>query len=285
MTLLNLAASKQDIDEGVSIALNQADDSQAALSTNMSTGLGGATFGTNGALSLGTKEQSNDNVEEKKELPSMFKQSSTTSNGSSGIALFGKNKLSLGFYNLNSDFELPDEFNLVKKLGKGAYGRVMQILHMQSQREYACKRYEHVFSDTQRARRLLREMNILKKMDHPCCNRLLCVIPPGNVIKDKTTPIADLKFNEVYLVLRKCDMDLKKLIKSGRHLEETQVKSIVYDILCGLKYLHQAKIIHRDLKPGNILVNNDCTIQICDFGLARSMDGVSWQEAPAEEQV
>ena len=125
MTLLNLAASKQDIDEGVSIALNQADDSQAALSTNMSTGLGGATFGTNGALSLGTKEQSNDNVEEKKELPSMFKQSSTTSNGSSGIALFGKNKLSLGFYNLNSDFELPDEFNLVKKLGKGAYGRVM----------------------------------------------------------------------------------------------------------------------------------------------------------------
>ena len=73
-------------------------------------------------------------------------------------------------------------------------------------------------------------------------------------------------------------MDLKKLIKSGKHLEETQVKSIVYDILCGLNYLHKAKIIHRDLKPGNILVNNDCTIQICDFGLARSMDGIYRQE-------
>jgi len=73
-------------------------------------------------------------------------------------------------------------------------------------------------------------------------------------------------------------MDLKKLIKSGKHLEETQVKSIVYDILCGLAYLHKAKIIHRDLKPGNILVNNDCTIQICDFGLARSMDGIYRQE-------
>ena len=111
-------------------------------------------------------------------------------------------------------------------------------------------------------------------MKHPCCNKLLAVISPSNVQGQKDIPLEDLKFNEVYLVLRKCDMDLRKLIKSGKHLEETQVKSIVYDILCGLNYLHKAKIIHRDLKPGNILVNNDCTIQICDFGLARSMDGI-----------
>lgn len=52
------------------------------------------------------------------------------------------------------------------------------------------------------------------------------------------------------------------------------MKSIVYDMLCGINYLHKSQIIHRDLKPANILINDDCTIQICDFGLARSLKGV-----------
>lgn len=67
-------------------------------------------------------------------------------------------------------------------------------------------------------------------------------------------------------------MDLKKLLKSNKYLEEVQCKSIIYDILCGLNYLHKARICHRDLKPDNILVNDDCTIQICDFGLSRSLE-------------
>lgn len=41
-----------------------------------------------------------------------------------------------------------------------------------------------------------------------------------------------------------------------------------------MKYLHSANVIHRDLKPANVLVNEDCSVKICDFGLARSITGV-----------
>jgi len=77
----------------------------------------------------------------------------------------------------------------------------------------------------------------------------------------KVIPPADYSnFDDVYLVIELCDMDMRKLLKSSKHLDENQVKSIIYDMLCGIKYLHEAEIIHRDLKPANILVNDDCTV-------------------------
>jgi serine/threonine protein kinase len=45
-------------------------------------------------------------------------------------------------------------------------------------------------------------------------------------------------------------------------------------LICAVKYLHSSNVLHRDLKPANILVNEDCSVKICDFGLARSIAGV-----------
>lgn len=54
-------------------------------------------------------------------------------------------------------------------------------------------------------------------------------------------------------------------------LNEEHIRVLLYNMLCSLKFLHSANIVHRDLKPQNILVNRDCQVMICDFGLSRTM--------------
>jgi mitogen-activated protein kinase 15 len=66
------------------------------------------------------------------------------------------------------------------------------------------------------------------------------------------------------------EADLHNVIAEGI-LKDIHMRFIIYQMAKALKYLHSGKIIHRDLKPSNILVNSDCTIKICDFGLVRSL--------------
>lgn len=68
------------------------------------------------------------------------------------------------------------------------------------------------------------------------------------------------------------EADLHAIIRSGQALTDQHYQSFVYQTLCGLKYIHSADVIHRDLKPGNLLVNADCELKICDFGLARGYE-------------
>jgi mitogen-activated protein kinase 1/3 len=63
-------------------------------------------------------------------------------------------------------------------------------------------------------------------------------------------------------------------LKSSIFLSELHIQTIIYNLLCGIKYMHSARVIHRDIKPANILINEDCTIKICDFGLSRSLAGI-----------
>ena len=48
------------------------------------------------------------------------------------------------------------------------------------------------------------------------------------------------------------------------------VQYFLYQLLRGLKYIHSAHVLHRDLKPSNLLLNANCDLKICDFGLART---------------
>ena len=64
--------------------------------------------------------------------------------------------------------------------------------------------------------------------------------------------------------------------------------TILYNLLCSLKFLHSANVIHRDIKPGNILIDNYCSIKICDFGLARTLPNelcASFEKLSSQDQA
>ena len=80
------------------------------------------------------------------------------------------------------------------------------------------------------------------------------------------------KFNHIFLVLELVESDIKKLVSTpNQELSENHIVTILYNSLCALNFIHSANIIHRDIKPSNFLIDSNCNIKICDFGLARTM--------------
>jgi len=73
-----------------------------------------------------------------------------------------------------------------------------------------------------------------------------------------------------FIVMGIMDTTLRNIIHSPA-ITPLHYKWYMYQILCGLKYLHSANIIHRDLKPHNILVNSVSDLKIIDFGLSRGV--------------
>ena len=65
-------------------------------------------------------------------------------------------------------------------------------------------------------------------------------------------------------------LSLHQVIRSTQPLSDDHVSYFLYQLLRGLLYIHSANVLHRDLKPSNLLLNANCDLKICDFGLARS---------------
>ena len=83
------------------------------------------------------------------------------------------------------------------------------------------------------------------------------------------------KFESIFLVMDYTSHDLKKVFTSkitpDFSFSEQHVITILYNLLCSVKFMHSANIVHRDMKPSNILIDGQCGVKICDFGLSRTL--------------
>jgi len=156
-------------------------------------------------------------------------------------------------------------------LGKGAYGVVVEAKALKDINEkvkkgqnVAIKTINRIFDNRHEAKRLLRELHILQLFKgHTCIVQLLDIIPP---VPDNQS------FVQLSLVFECADTDLKQVIKSNQKFTSLHVEYILYQLCNSCLYMHSAGIAHRDLKPANILINSDCSIKVCDFGLARGIN-------------
>lgn len=114
------------------------------------------------------------------------------------------------------------------------------------------------------AKRMLREVRLMRQFNHPNVVKLHDIMEPPS-IED---------FEDIYIVTELMSTDLQKILYSKTKLTEEQMQYLLYQLLAGMNYINSASVLHRDLKPSNLLIDiQTCNLQICDFGLARGVSG------------
>lgn len=154
-------------------------------------------------------------------------------------------------------FEVTTRYVDLQPVGMGAFGLVCSAKDELTGQSAAIKKIMKPFSTPVLAKRTYRELKLLKHIQHE------------NIISLSDIFISPLE--DIYFVTELLGTDLHRLLTS-RPLEKQFIQYFLYQILRGLKYVHSAGVVHRDLKPSNILVNENCDLKICDFGLARLAD-------------
>ncbi|KAH8411980.1 hypothetical protein KR222_004550 [Zaprionus bogoriensis] len=160
------------------------------------------------------------------------------------------------------------------QLGDGTYGTVVLGQRKDTGEKVAIKRMKRKYYSWEEAMNL-REVKSLKKLSHPNIVKL------KEVIRENDT---------LYFVFEYMKENLYQMIKDrDTHLPEPELKSILFQVLTGLAFMHRHGFFHRDLKPENLLCSGPELIKIADFGLAREIrsrppftDYVStrWYRAP-----
>eukprot|EP01012_Entosiphon_sulcatum_P041967 TRINITY_DN55888_c0_g1_i1.p1 TRINITY_DN55888_c0_g1~~TRINITY_DN55888_c0_g1_i1.p1 ORF type:complete len:413 (-),score=99.99 TRINITY_DN55888_c0_g1_i1:118-1356(-) len=169
-------------------------------------------------------------------------------------------------------FELCERFVLLEQRGAGAYGVVCAAQDRKTEERFAIKKVTKKLTECREAKKVLREVKIMRHLAE-----VPTIIPIRGIYQSR--PRNNSTVGDVYMCMDLMETDLATLIERDRHAapEDRQISAEVaqefaHQILLGLHAMHSAGVMHRDLKPHNLLVNSDCTLRICDFGMARDDD-------------
>jgi hypothetical protein len=146
----------------------------------------------------------------------------------------------------NHTFTVDSKYAFTRVIGSGAYGVVISAHDTQLNSKVAIKMVPRAFQDEIDAKRILREIKLLKHLKHENIVGIVDMMPPMYRYVDD--------FNDVYIVSELMETDLYRIIYSKQSLS-----------------IDHVQYLHRDLKPSNLLVNSNCDLKVCDFGLARGV--------------
>ena len=157
------------------------------------------------------------------------------------------------------DKQILRRYEILQKIGKGAYGIVWKCLDKQTNQKVALKKAFGAFGNLTDSQRTYREITFLRGLKEcPTIVQLLWVHKSEND-------------QDIYMIFELLETDLHAVIRANI-LQDIHQRFIFWQLLCALKYIHSAGVIHRDLKPSNLLINSDATIKLGDFGLARAVN-------------
>ncbi|GBG25550.1 Cyclin-dependent kinase 1 [Hondaea fermentalgiana] len=145
-----------------------------------------------------------------------------------------------------------------KPAGEGTYGVVYKAKHRSSGELVALKKIRLEVEDEGVPSTALREISLLKELEHPNIVRL-------RDVEHQQSPA------RLYLVFEWLDQDLRKYMDNmDGPMSPDLVRSYMSQMLLGLEYCHASGIFHRDLKPQNLLIDQQGVLKVADFGLARA---------------
>lgn len=148
------------------------------------------------------------------------------------------------------------DFDLLAVLGRGGFGKVMQVRHRQTNIVYAMKILKK--SELRRRKQVERtntERSILANVHHPFIVSL---------------HFAFQNSQKLYMVMDFVQGgDFFTLMRKFRRMPEDWVRIYIGEIALALQHLHDMDVVYRDLKPENILFCGDGHCKLTDFGLSR----------------